>query len=258
MELFSECKTTCPNCQKKSWWLKHHKQMTFCPYCKIVLYQNYLFNNDLPKFSQPLAFAISLAIFIVVFVTFAFIKVTIMSVPIGLIVIAMIMLALMVWLVYKKPDQSQQLIQGVDTLEQIKSDSCDYAHSYNHKLQCLECQSFRIVDQYWYKRILAKNNSQLPPIITLADQDSFAGCVHCHAQYEVQPPLKRPFIIPFLYISALLFMFVNAFVADNISSQFYGLFLAIMIAVYLYHGISEDGYFTQASQHQLLKPVNIK
>lgn len=87
----------------------------------------------------------------------------------------------------------QKYIIGTDTYDTIQSDGIYYAEFNQHRSaqQCTACGSYRMVNLYWYKRILAKTMKTLPSTKNIENESHFLGCLHCQAQYEKFDPAKN-------------------------------------------------------------------
>ncbi len=224
--------TPCPNCHKKIWQLTTKAGLTFCPHCHINLYPVKQTTKKQKKpISKTLAFFISFCFASFLYISNIF-RDALHDNPlfqIGIKVLSALIILMIVWMVVKeivnafRQSESKYEI-GVDTLEQITADSCDYTQRHNSitPCQCKNCPSFRLVDMYWFKRILAKNHEEIPVMANIGDTDRFVGCLHCKTQYKrIQTTDERKEkLIGYLLFFLLTFWLANLFFPQTMENIF--------------------------------------
>ncbi len=253
---------TCPNCQKNILKLKEKSLLTFCPHCHILLYPKPI--DTKPKKRTPKWLALIIAITI----GFAFYSLALFPenpivkqivailVSSGIFLFFLILIILLLALTIFRNLAINELQMGVDTLEEIKEDSCNY-FVYPHPngiekvYQCSDCNSFRLVDLYWYKRILSKHHKEFPKLsstcVSLGEKNRFVGCLHCTAKYELQPTkvfdnAERNFAIGLVVFFIIIFGFnsqvqqlINWFLeVTDFTPMSKALFWSIVIASHIY------------------------
>lgn len=186
--------STCPNCKASLWKLQHINGIDFCPYCDTQL----ISVADIPKPVSRIKRVLPHFIALIVFILFL----NFYTDPIvgnilrlfGYVLLPVMILVVVFGIFYevlKKRVAHGTYMAGIDKIETVTDDPAVYFKTSlpNAKIvnfQCPECSSQRMVDLYWYKRILAKQMTTLPKIGNIDNTDDFVGCLNCHIQYKKQ------------------------------------------------------------------------
>ncbi len=189
---------TCPNCEKKFGKIIEDNQRKFCPHCDIQLFvkgdcnDNGDFQSIDIKKQTLLSIVKSGGIALIIFALLW------LSVYIGIydylqkhdnimtIIWSVYMILWIIWCEYKNRKYSSKqgiFYYGVDKLEDYQADYCEYKMIIKslRPHQCPQCQSYRMVDLFWFKR---KTENTLDG--KQYDENNFVGCLACKTPYTAQ------------------------------------------------------------------------
>ncbi len=212
-------KRRCPCCDKRIWWRKTEKTMSFCPHCHISV-------SFKEKKSNRKPMNIWLALFISIIVSSGIYYLVVYQQDISEFILLYIVLPLVfLYLIITtiKAILFLEYQQGVDTLQEIREDNCDYLAFNYHIKNCPNCQSSRLVDSYWFKRVLNRQQTTNITMVTMDNPSLFVGCLHCQAQYRQQAnqqQVKTELKVVIFVIVFLLVIFIFNQQINNIIQWF--------------------------------------
>lgn len=204
----------CPCCQSNIEKPIRKSFRQFCPHCNRHIWE---VNGDNTKSTLPLRIALFKALVCSSVITLFCVPVWMVCNhygfddwlfynPIMMLLIFATIIGL-IWVIEKylnknKP-KTENYACGVDKLEDFENANI----TYQAVPACLDCKSKRMVDMFWYKRILLQSETSLAKITI--EEKNFVGCLKCHAQYKILP--KKVDYTGFYIFITLIFFGVTLF-----------------------------------------------
>lgn len=226
----------CPECKHTFSEPTKYEKKLFCPHCHIQLFvesTHKIQNKNTPKlsFQKEIIHALSnsflwalLAIPIYYLLEkFGLLQVINENFNKSMMIFLLFAFVFIAWDIFKSTKMakhSKSYTKGVDTLSDYQNDGCEYKIIRDepvHKLRCNQCQSYRMVDLFWFKRILSKTEKSIANIDVA--EENFVGCLKCHTRYEIQTTNNNKKELT-LYLLAFTFPIILFFIYQIIFKQF--------------------------------------
>lgn len=243
---------TCSTCNNTFLTPEKCNRSLFCPHCHIQLFVVSTYkiqNKNTPQlsFQKEIIHALSnsflwalLAIPIYYFLEkCGLLQIINENFNQSVMIFLVIAVSFIAWDTFKttKSDKSDKIYtSGVDTLSDYQEDSCDYKVIRDeplHKFKCENCHSYRMVDLFWYKRILSKTEKSISKI-DISEED-FAGCLKCHTKYEIHQAKNNNKKELVLYLLAFTFPIMLFFIYQSVLKQLLQVELYKSLAVYFFY-----------------------